>query len=358
MKDDGMMKKAAVLAAIFAAVSLTVMLQRAGTRNVIIADAAQAVVQDNGQQHGKTRGTGEFALTLKSPATDAVQDTLMIPLPENVDSDDVVIENHYLTRQLWVYIRSHDSRYYETNPLITGLKQIQGGKCILQGTNDRVCLHIQLDGLYEYQSELSEENVTVRFQSPHEAYDKVVVIDPYGGGADQGNTGNGLLEKDVCLQIARKLEKEIDSADVKVYFTRLDDSDPSTQERCSLITDAKADMVIGLCADAVNPSVSGMTAYYNNIYYIRGYGNADMAAQLERDCVYATKSNILGIRAAGDRYETLKYAEMPSAYISVGNLANVQDAENLAKEEYLEKIAQGILQAVNYGGQVQNKSQE
>ena len=132
MKDDGMMKKAAVLAAIFAAVSLTVMLQRAGTRNVIIADAAQAVVQDNGQQHGKTRGTGEFALTLKSPATDAVQDTLMIPLPENVDSDDVVIENHYLTRQLWVYIRSHDSRYYETNPLITGLKQIQGGKCILQ----------------------------------------------------------------------------------------------------------------------------------------------------------------------------------------------------------------------------------
>ena len=357
MKDDGMMKKTAVLAVAFAAVSLTVMLQRAGTRNVIIADAAQAVVQDNGQKHEQTKDAGDFLLTLKSPVTDAVQDAWVIPLPENVDSDDVVIENHYLTRQLWVYIRSHDTGYYETNPLITGLKQIEGGKCILQGTNDRVCLHIQLDGLYEYQSELSEENVTIRFRSPHEAYKKVVVIDPYGGGTDQGNSGNGLLEKDICLQIAKKLEKKTDSADVKIYFTRLGDSDPSTKERCSLIADAKADMVIGLCADAADASVSGMTAYYNNIYYIRGYGNADMAAQLERDCVYATKSNILGIRAAGDHYETLTYAEAPSAYISVGNLNNAQDAVNLAKEEYQEKIAQGILQAVNYGGQVQKMSQ-
>ena len=41
MKNDAMMKQTAVLAALFAAVSVSVMLLRLTTRTVLVADAAQ-----------------------------------------------------------------------------------------------------------------------------------------------------------------------------------------------------------------------------------------------------------------------------------------------------------------------------
>ncbi|MCH4193416.1 MAG: N-acetylmuramoyl-L-alanine amidase [Butyrivibrio sp.] len=347
MRNDALMKRTAILAALFAAASVSVMMVRLGTRTVLIADAAQSVA-------ATVQSSAVSKLTIEKPAADASQDTLVISLPEHVNSDDIVMENHYMTRQLWVYVNSRDAlSYYQHDALVSGLKQVIGGSCISQGNDGQVCLHIQLSGLYEYQSELSEKNITIRFQKPHEVYQKVVVIDPAGGGKQAGSTSAGLAEKEITLQIARKVNSLMKDPGTKIYFTRLDDSDPEASDRVKLAEDAQADMLIGITADGGGQNFSGIRSFYNDRFFIRGFGNADMAVQLERDCAYATGKTAEPVQAAGDEYDLLKVSEVPSAVLCIGNLKDAQDAADLNDSDYLNKIAHGIVQAIYYGGQVQ-----
>lgn len=346
MKNDAMMKQTAVLAALFAAVSVSVMLLRLTTRTVLVADAAQNTAES--QQMAEA-----YDLTMAKPAAGADLNTLVIPLPEHVNADDIVMENHYMTRQLWVYIDGSEN-YYQQHALVSGLSQITVGRCIPQGTGDgRVCLHIQLSGLYEYQSELTEKSITVRFQTPHEVYQKVVVIDPAGGGTQSDNSASGLKGQDITLAIAQKVNTLMQDPDTKIYFTRMDESNPKASVRAQLAEDAGADMLIGITADGGGQGLGGIRSFYNDRFFIRGFGNADMAVQLERDCAYTTGRKAEAVQAAGDTYELLKASKVPSAVVSVGNPDDAQDAADLENRDYLDSIAQGIVQAIHYGGQKQ-----
>jgi N-acetylmuramoyl-L-alanine amidase len=63
----------------------------------------------------------------------------------------------------------------------------------------------------------------------------VVVIDPGHGGTDTGARGaNGLVEKDVVLQVGKILRAELERMGYRVVMTRSDDSNPSYEDRAAL----------------------------------------------------------------------------------------------------------------------------
>lgn len=63
----------------------------------------------------------------------------------------------------------------------------------------------------------------------------VVVIDPGHGGTDTGARGaNGLVEKDVVLQVGKILRAELERMGYRVVMTRGDDSNPSYEDRAAL----------------------------------------------------------------------------------------------------------------------------
>ena len=74
--------------------------------------------------------------------------------------------------------------------------------------------------------------------TPHEVYDKVVVIDAGHGGRAVGANKQGINEKDIDLAIVLKLKEIFDNSDqnIGVYYTRTDDSNPTSTRECSLPT--------------------------------------------------------------------------------------------------------------------------
>ncbi|MGC2332699.1 MAG: N-acetylmuramoyl-L-alanine amidase [Candidatus Acidiferrales bacterium] len=95
-----------------------------------------------------------------------------------------------------------------------------------------------------------------------------IVIDAGHGGHDTGTIGpHGLLEKDVCLDIALRLgnliEQRLPGADV--IYTRKDDTFVPLEERTQIANDAKADLFISIHANSSDdPSARGVETYYLN----------------------------------------------------------------------------------------------
>jgi N-acetylmuramoyl-L-alanine amidase len=93
-----------------------------------------------------------------------------------------------------------------------------------------------------------------------------IVIDPGHGGFDTGAKGpHGLLEKDVCLDVALRLGQMIETnmPGAQVVYTRKDDSYVPLEERTAIANAADADLFISIHANSSDSSeVRGVETYY------------------------------------------------------------------------------------------------
>ncbi|MEQ9307443.1 MAG: N-acetylmuramoyl-L-alanine amidase [Marinoscillum sp.] len=91
-----------------------------------------------------------------------------------------------------------------------------------------------------------------------------IVIDPGHGGRDPGTHGAISKEKDVALGIALELGRIIadNLPDVKIEYTRTDDSFPELDARAAVANKGDADLFISIHANWVaNPRVHGTETY-------------------------------------------------------------------------------------------------
>ena len=93
-----------------------------------------------------------------------------------------------------------------------------------------------------------------------------IVIDPGHGGFDTGAKGpHGLLEKDLCLDVALRLGQMIEEniPGAEVVFTRKDDTYVPLEERTAIANSADADLFISIHANSSDSAqVRGVETYY------------------------------------------------------------------------------------------------
>lgn len=94
-----------------------------------------------------------------------------------------------------------------------------------------------------------------------------VVLDPGHGGSDPGNLGTGryrFTEKDITLDVTLRVGKYIEEAfpDVKVVYTRKDDSFPTLKKRVEIANSNDADLFISIHCDAfTKPTAKGSSTF-------------------------------------------------------------------------------------------------
>ena len=95
----------------------------------------------------------------------------------------------------------------------------------------------------------------------------VVVLDAGHGGKDPGNLGTGRYiqtEKDVTLDVTLQVGSYIEEnlPEVKVLYTRKDDSFPALRDRVRMANEAQADLFISIHCDAFDgPGPKGSSTY-------------------------------------------------------------------------------------------------
>lgn len=107
---------------------------------------------------------------------------------------------------------------------------------------------------------------------------RVVVIDAGHGGKDPGAISGGLREKDVTLAVAKKLGALIKEKhpDIKVYYTRLNDSFVELNERSSIANRNHADLFISIHVNhSSSASAHGSETYVMGTH--KNEGNLEVA---------------------------------------------------------------------------------
>ncbi|MBC5801171.1 MAG: N-acetylmuramoyl-L-alanine amidase [Candidatus Eremiobacteraeota bacterium] len=190
---------------------------------------------------------------------------------------------------------------------------------------------------------------TWKFAPPPGYGSRLIVIDPGHGGSDPGAEHNGLVEKELNLDMARRLRALLVSRGWIVEMTRDSDIDvyepndsarDELQARDDIANDAHARLFISVHSNAA-PSVlamNGTTTYYYkpDSYAFARAVHARLAADLP------TKDD--GI--IKDKFYVIAHATMPAILIESAFLTSARDAELLHDPVFLQKIALAIAEGV------------
>jgi len=228
------------------------------------------------------------------------------------------------------------------------------------------------------------------------AYIKKVVVDAGHGGHDPGAVGRtGLKEKDVNLDIAKRLANRLRLEGVTVVMTRSTDKFIPLGERVHIANAAKADLFISIHANAnrsrsvhgfevyyVSPSVNdanrasyaarhyslnlSSACFFRDFHDLRAmlwdmifnYNQAESISLARNICRFAQdylSARIIGVKEA--RFEVLRGTRMPAVLIEVGFLSNYREEQLLRDGAYREKLSLCIMDGiVNYAKE--NKERE
>ncbi|WP_235041968.1 N-acetylmuramoyl-L-alanine amidase [Vreelandella profundi] len=108
------------------------------------------------------------------------------------------------------------------------------------------------------------EPIEVQEAKPHPRRDIIIAVDAGHGGEDPGAIGpSGTREKDVVLEIARRLAAEVNSTEgFKAVLTRDGDYYIGLRQRTALAREQKADFFVSIHADAfTSPRPQGSSVY-------------------------------------------------------------------------------------------------
>jgi N-acetylmuramoyl-L-alanine amidase len=212
-----------------------------------------------------------------------------------------------------------------------------------------------------------------------------IVIDPGHGGHDTGTIGpNGLEEKDLVLDVGRRLGKLLQARlGADVVYTRKDDTFIPLETRTSIANQEQADLFVSIHANSSrDPDARGVETYYLNFtssaealdVAARENAASDKSIHELQDLVkkialkekieesrefasnvqHALHSGLSaknpGIRDRGVKkapFVVLIGANMPSILAEISFVSNPGDERRLTTPEYRQRIAESLYRGIS-----------
>ena len=182
-------------------------------------------------------------------------------------------------------------------------------------------------------------------------FQKVIVVDAGHGGRDPGTRYGNTLEKDLNLEIAKVLEKELLKQGAIVYMTRDEDEDLSNssdyrkkradlRRRVNFIEEKKSDLYLSIHLNWYKDYYyGGAEILYNNI----NKNNKVLAANLKESL---TNNNIKTRDLKTTNLYMYRNTNVVGVLVECGFLSNKNDRYLLKTKWYQEKFSKALVEGV------------
>jgi len=190
----------------------------------------------------------------------------------------------------------------------------------------------------------------------------LVVIDPGHGDIDSGTSSpyiEGLYEKDITLDIAKKVESILKEKGINLILTRNDDmriiqhNDKDLVARWTFANEQKASLFVSIHVNAYDlkykgaTSVNGMEIYYfEDKHEVYPGFTQQRFAEIMRDSVSAANGITFRFMEGGIRLAVVRNTTMPAVLIETAYITNKEDNDRLNSEDFRYKTAVGIADGI------------
>ncbi|NLY44569.1 MAG: N-acetylmuramoyl-L-alanine amidase [Tissierella sp.] len=176
---------------------------------------------------------------------------------------------------------------------------------------------------------------------------RVIVIDPGHGGEDPGAIGfSGNYEKDINLEISKKLYEKLKEKDYKVILTRDKDEYVENLSRAELANKRRARVFISVHGNSLenNSSVDGIQVLYypNRESTIGDLDNNELAQIVMNSMINGTGAKDRGTIEREDLI-VLNQTKMPAILIEYGFISNENEEKRLLTDEYQNRVVEAIV---------------
>jgi N-acetylmuramoyl-L-alanine amidase len=215
-----------------------------------------------------------------------------------------------------------------------------------------------------------------------------IVIDAGHGGHDSGAVGGSKKEKDIVLQIAKRLKKQLKKRGYTVYMTRESDRFLKLPQRTKIADKKDAKVFVSIHANSVpkrkRNKIQGVETFFlqntrdaksqriaarENKAVLKGAGSKlskkvivdsvlngpkivqsnKLAIDVQRRIMTNLHSRYKGVRDGGVRHApfwVLVGASRPSILVEVGYISHPRERKRLSSPKYQDLIAKGIAEGI------------
>jgi N-acetylmuramoyl-L-alanine amidase len=192
----------------------------------------------------------------------------------------------------------------------------------------------------------------------------VVVLDPGHGGQDSGAMVGGVLEKDLTLDVAQRVDRLLQAQGLATVMTRVGDGYISLAERVALTNRVPDCILVSIHFNEGNKAVSnGVETYYADHQFVPGkpivswlpflqkaafqmpnVESQSLAAFVQEALVARTQASNRGTKVG--QFFVIANVRHPAILVEGGFLSNKDDIAKLSSIDYREQIAAAISEGI------------
>ena len=188
----------------------------------------------------------------------------------------------------------------------------------------------------------------------------LVVLDPGHGGQDSGAMCGGIMEKELTLDVAQRLERRLHNAGLATLMTRPGDKYVSLAERAAITNQVNNCILVSIHFNEGNKPIStGVETYYAQHQTAGGtllaswlpflqpissqapnVDSQSLAGFIQDALVTRTRAVNRGTKT--EQFFVLANVRHPAVLVEGGFISNKDDATKLGNADYREEIAAAI----------------
>lgn len=252
----------------------------------------------------------------------------------------------YMAKKEWIYDDTYKARYYldDNGHYVSGTYKIDGKDHLFHKNGQWI-------------SEVSKEVGFVKGQ-----YSKTIFLDPGHGGRDSGAYYYNVAEKDLNMQVYRKLRKKLEELGYKVLTSRDSDIDVDfVTERSRMVNKTNSDIFISIHFNATGNAYSkssGIQTYsysdepdYPSKINPYWHNHPDRMSESKR-LATAIHSSLLAETGAKDAgllessFAVLRETAKPAVLLELGYMDNFAENQQIRDSHYQDKIVAGIVKGI------------
>ncbi len=185
----------------------------------------------------------------------------------------------------------------------------------------------------------------------------LIIVDAGHGGHDGGAVANGVIEKNMALDVAQRLKRELEAAGLRVLMTRSKDNFLELEDRAALAGkyQASAFVSIHLNTDGEGSEAEGIETYFAESKTLSSrqlaasqptmaQNGIDLASSVQRMVCTITKAQNRGFKARS--YAVVAQASCPAVLVECGFITSATESVKLKRESYRDQVAEGIARGV------------